>query len=127
VVVPDHVCGAIRRGDVGHGFSVPPSPSPVADVLLATAQWPTLPVCDGATEVAMLQGGPSPEAMTAGNEDYRKVIIGSGGVSWGLGHLGILLSARGDAVVSVIDVRAGHLPALGGAATVDIHATGRLR
>lgn len=73
-------------------------------MLVATIQWPTFVDCDGATEVAILRGGVGPEKVVPSDRDSRKAIIAAGGSSWGLGHLGILLTVPGDSVLSVIDI-----------------------
>lgn len=77
-------------------------PTATADALVVNTSWPDFTGCDGATNVAVLPGGPSPQGIEG---DPRAAIIAAGGASWGIGHLSLLLSMHGDAVASILGIK----------------------
>jgi hypothetical protein len=78
-----------------------------SEPLSVNVRWPALEQCDGATEVAVQDGGPAPDTIrwAVQQVDVRSTIVDSGGVAWGGGFLTLLLSARGDAAISITSLK----------------------
>lgn len=74
--------------------------------LKVNADWPTAVDCDGATETAVLTGGPSPGGFKVSRDtDLREEMVESGGAAFGMGFLTLLLTTSGpDDVAQILEI-----------------------